>query len=244
MLKETLDLLNEIGEIPASGRFTLVGGTALAFHTNHRLSEDLDFATFDDQLDQVAIKQILARLTQSHRITDATTVGDMEEALNDGYDLLTRQQNWMVDKVRLSFFVMGDTAREKEAIQSGTPIPYKHTRILSLDGLFASKCLVLLNRIRSRDLFDLHWFVTKGNYSIQEIFITIQKVYPEWSYERIRNRLLDWPIPLTDEGFVSVINGNPMVEKAITIESIRDSLRHLVDEMEVEIAKEILSRPS
>lgn len=98
--------------------------------------------------------------------------------------------------------------------------------------------------MKSRDLFDLHWFVTKGGYTIQEIFITIQKLYPEWTYERIRNRLLDWPIPLTDEGFVSVVNGSPMVEDAVTIESIRNSLRHLVDEMEVEIVKDALSRPA
>lgn len=98
--------------------------------------------------------------------------------------------------------------------------------------------------MKSRDLFDLHWFVAKGGYTIQEIFITIQKLYPEWTYERIRNRLLDWPIPLTDEGFVSVVNGSPMVEDAVTIESIRNSLRHLVDEMEVEIVKDALSRPA
>lgn len=140
MLKETLDLLDEIGGIPASKAFTLVGGTAIAFHANHRLSEDLDFATFDNQLNPLVIKQILNALSGSHEIIDATSVGDIEEALNAGYDLLTRQQNWLVDKLRLSFFIMATHKRKSRRYSTlalspiSTPISCRYKDYLSANA--------------------------------------------------------------------------------------------------------------
>jgi len=45
MKPETKALANRLSEEPLLETFLLVGGTNLSIYLNHRLSEDLDFAT-------------------------------------------------------------------------------------------------------------------------------------------------------------------------------------------------------
>lgn len=237
MLPETARLLDEISQISGIEQYFLVGGTALALHASHRLSEDLDFATCESTLDAHAISTILARMRQSHTLQDATSPADLDAALNEGLDLAKVQQNWLVDKVRLTFFVIGDTLEERLKIGSQAMEPYGKTRIMGLEGLFLTKCLALCDRVKSRDIYDLHWLIRHGGRSISEIFETIQESRSHITYDAIRYRLLDWPIPKTDEGFVSVVNNGSLVAEDVSIESIRKELRGMVCALEVRLAQ-------
>lgn len=107
----------------------------------------------------------------------------------------------------------------------------ENTKVISPEGSFVTKCLALADRIKTRDIFDLWWFIKNENHNISEIFTVIQEAMPHITYENIRYRLLDWDIPLTDEGLESVA--------PIPFEKVRGELRDMVDSLEVEMAKRI-----
>ncbi len=71
--------------------FLLVGGTALSIYLNHRLSEDLDFATTDKSLPKKAISTLLERLTNEGRaIEDVTPVAARQDANKQPRSKLSR----------------------------------------------------------------------------------------------------------------------------------------------------------
>ncbi len=234
MRKDTKHLLDEICTLESIEDFLFVGGTAMAYHVTHRVSEDLDFGFLGFKLPTTSIKDIISRLSQSHSVSMQTDVTAIQEAENEGINLLDHHQDWLVGEVKVTFFTLGEDVKEREAIQAFSTSKYGHVNVLDLDGLFFTKCMVLTRRVKSRDIFDLWWFTEHGNKTIQDIFNTIQHVMPYMTYEMIRHRLLDWPISLTDEGLEPVgIN--------LGIEGIRNLLREKVNQLEVNMAKAYLS---
>ncbi len=103
--------------------FLLVGGTALSIYLNHRLSEDLDFATTDKPLPKKAISTLLKRLTNEGRaIEDSTPVAAHQDAIDDGYDIEEYYRDWLVDGVKLTFFTLEEkNGRKKLANDPGVP---------------------------------------------------------------------------------------------------------------------------
>jgi predicted nucleotidyltransferase component of viral defense system len=58
--KKVWDAIRQIDNLLKG--FVLIGGTALALHIQHRLSEDLDFACVGAKLPRERIRQILSQL--------------------------------------------------------------------------------------------------------------------------------------------------------------------------------------
>ncbi|MCL4868563.1 MAG: nucleotidyl transferase AbiEii/AbiGii toxin family protein [Anaerolineae bacterium] len=58
------DLLLEIGQQPFAQRFYLAGGTGLALQIGHRMSNDLDFFSSEDDLDEGSRAEIVTALEQ------------------------------------------------------------------------------------------------------------------------------------------------------------------------------------
>lgn len=68
MKPATEALARHISGEPLLENFLLVGGTALSIHLEHRLSEDLDFATTDPVLPKDSISNLL-----NHLVTRSST---------------------------------------------------------------------------------------------------------------------------------------------------------------------------
>lgn len=68
-------LLNIIDTCPFLNKYILVGGSALTLHICHRKSEDLDFFTYDDNLDfneilEYATNCFIANLANVNKFND------------------------------------------------------------------------------------------------------------------------------------------------------------------------------
>ena len=146
------------------GGFALIGGTALALHIAHRVSEDLDLVWPEVRLPtgrmKLAVRQVeLAGLScQSHDNPAA-----LAESLDTGLDLHDYQQDYLVGDVKVSFFV-ADPGLGRVLSRERDEVP----RIASLHEIFASKCLVTAKRSRVRDWFDLYVLVREHGFSLRD----------------------------------------------------------------------------
>lgn len=187
--------------------FLLVGGTALSIYLNHRLSEDLDFATTDKSLPKKAISTLLERLTnEGCAIEDATPVAARQDAINDGYDIEEYYQDWLVDGVKLTFFTLEEkNGRKKLANDPGVPWD-QNLRLASLDTLFVTKSLVLIDRHALRDNFDMYTLLASKHFSYADLIRAYKTYRPGASLEIPKQRLLDTNYPLTDPGLSALID--------------------------------------
>lgn len=232
MRQDTLQLFNVVSTLPDIQPFLFVGGTAISMLANHRVSEDLDFGFLGSSLPRKTVGKIIDTLSNQFPVLNITDPAAIADAENEGIDLMDHHQDWKVGSVKLTFFCLGSNQQERDAIGSFPVLNKGSVRMLDMDGLFFTKALVLTDRIKSRDIFDLWWFVKHGGKSINDIFTTIQGVRPHISYEMIRLRLLDWKIPATDEGLESVID--------MGIDQVRQELRGYVNAMEVKLADHLM----
>ncbi|WP_432262950.1 nucleotidyl transferase AbiEii/AbiGii toxin family protein [Cupriavidus sp. TMH.W2] len=218
-------------------RFALIGGTALTLHLGHRISEDLDFSFPGRHLDPGDVIEILEALNR-HGVTcvDIMPSAAKEDALNDGDDLDEIQRNFMATggplgeaEVKLTFVIHGAYRKDTEYLARVMPqcLPYGNVRIATVPIVFASKCVALSERIKSRDLFDLWWLTHRYTpaWPVEEIFHAVREFRPQ-PYEDTRARLLSYPIADTDEGFAT------LMDEPITVDTIRADFRREVEQME------------
>jgi hypothetical protein len=234
---KTAALLDTIAQqCPDIAAFLLVGGTAISLQAAHRISEDLDFAFAGKKLNRADIKSVLNHLAALGKSVVYNNPPEaVEEAINDGIDLDDYQQDYLVDGVKLSFFAFGDYDIDRDLIRGALLAPARigHVNVADLHTLFDTKCIVLTERVKSRDLFDLWWLTHQNGdlFSTQDIFETVQKYRPWMQYEHIRHRLLDWKIPATDESFAALIS------EPVTVDSIRAVFRAEVNALEASMAE-------
>lgn len=208
-------------------QFLLVGGTALSVYLEHRLSEDLDFATAEQTLPKKEIAYLLDRLSkEGASIADAVPMIDRQYAINEGYDLEDYQQDWLVDGVKLTFFALPkDNGREKLAEDPGTPWQ-GNLRLASLETLFVTKALVLADRHAIRDNFDMKTFFEKPDFSYQDLITAFQKYRPGTSLEIPKKRLLNSDYPLADPGLMGLVEQ----DEAVIIGEIKKYFTELLAE--------------
>lgn len=139
--------------------FILIGGTALALQINHRLSYDLDFAVFTPQLPVQAISKWLSGLQGNkipvQNITSANSAAQFR--INTGELLQNYAQDYEVAGVKVTFFAHGKNQQQRKMYQTITTIKASSSSfaIMGVEGLKITKTMVLADRVRSRDLFDL-----------------------------------------------------------------------------------------
>lgn len=212
MKPKTEALAKRIANESILDQFLLVGGTALSLHLEHRLSEDLDFATSSPTLPTGALSDLLKWLeSEGCDIQDATSLATHHYFINAGLDIENYQQDWLIDGVKLTFFTMdSDNGREKLASDSG--IEWNNRlRLASLDTLFVTKSLLLTDRHTIRDNFDMYVLFSQADYSYGDL-VNAYKVYrPGASLEIVNRRLVDTDYPLTDPGLQG-LTGEPESE--------------------------------
>jgi len=224
MKPKTEALAKRLSIEPLLEQFLLIGGTALSLYFEHRLSEDLDFATTDQTLPRSTILELLDRLTRKGAVVEnILPLAARQDAINDGVDIEDYQQDWSIDGVKLTFFTLEEkNGRQKLTTDTGK-VWKNNLRLASLDSLFVTKALVLTDRHAMRDNFDMHAFMSQGGYAYQDV-IDAYKIYRPYASLKIPEKhLLSKDYPLTDPGF------DGLIEKSE--QDIIDSLHHFFSEL-------------
>ena len=226
MKENTKVLAKKISGEALLDRFLLVGGTALSLYLEHRLSEDLDFATTERKLPKEAISDFLNRLREGgSEIEDILPMAERQYAINEGCDIDDYHQDWSVDGVKLTFFTLPkENGREKLAEDPGEEWS-KNLRLASLETLFITKSLVLADRHTMRDNFDMHALLQRDDFCYADVVEAFKTYRPHTDLKIPINRLLSTDYPLTDPGLSGLIDE----EEEDTMRRVHEYFINLLD---------------
>jgi predicted nucleotidyltransferase component of viral defense system len=148
-----------------------VGGTALAFYLNHRISEDIDIASANT----LEYKQIVPSITTLGAIKiedENVTALRMAGLFPDEYMI-----KFVLDNVKLEFF-QANRAIQKEILLEATFVNYENSnlKILDVESVAKLKIVALILRNKSRDLFDFGSILEHNVLTQKEILELLQKI--------------------------------------------------------------------
>lgn len=207
---DTLELWRFLEGQRALQGFVLVGGSALALHLQHRVSEDLDFAWPALRLPRARLEALLrladAQGFHARRRDDPGALDEFEIA---GMDLHDYQQDFLVNaNVKLSFFAADEgLCRILPPIDEASPV-----RVASLDELFESKALVAAQRSKTRDWFDLYVLITRHGKTLEDMRAAFQKAGMEMQFDTALQRLCSGQPSPHDEGYEHLLQDAPTLE--------------------------------
>ncbi len=142
-LPETEKVLNILSKEEGIKDYVFVGGSALSYYLNHRLSEDIDLASPDEFLKMDKhIDKIMEKLRQKGFTTDES----VESSVNSA-----SKRDFYVNDVKVTFFASGDDflKNEKKSFKN-------NLYIANLETLIGMKTAVIHHRIVIRDYYDLY----------------------------------------------------------------------------------------
>lgn len=138
LLPKTKQVLTELSQSETMEDYTFVGGSALSCYLHHRLSEDLDFFTWNTTVDTEKLLPIFNR--EDLQIINRSA----------------QQTDMLYKGVKITFF----SNKWEELKISREPLSgYIH--IASLELLAAMKVNTLFLRAKYRDYYDLYCLVNK-----------------------------------------------------------------------------------
>lgn len=169
---ETQALLDKFKKIPlfSEHKAILIGGTALAYHLSHRESFDLDicfpFSKILPKLDFLDIFEEVIPLE-----FDQTTI---DTAINEGGDINEVIQRYIIDGIKVDFLINpSSNIYEREILQNDQSEAYGHLRIASINSIFTLKSLLLLDRNKIRDLYDIVYLLEDANFTARGLIDVI-----------------------------------------------------------------------
>jgi len=169
---QTASLLESFSQEPLFEvhKAILIGGTAMAYHTNHRVSFDLDicfpYATTLPVLSFLEhYKSVTPLLFDNHT---------RDSAINDGGDIDACIKRYIVDDIKVDFFINpSSNIYENKILKEDKSTIYNNLRIASLDTIFQLKTLLLLDRNKIRDMYDIVYLLENNGYTIRDFLDTI-----------------------------------------------------------------------
>ena len=157
-LKYVLDKIKN-HEIFIKNDFRLVGGTALSYHINHRLSEDLDFATLNLSPKDISnvIYQYGGRIIEHDKTME-------DYVSNDGADINYSYMKFLLNGVKVEFFTPPFNLFEEEIWKNDKFTYYENSdlKVSSLETLIYMKTMAFWNRKKYRDLFHIYYVLEKA----------------------------------------------------------------------------------
>jgi len=170
--QQTQALLDKFKEIPlfSEHKAILIGGTALAYHLSHRESFDLDISfPFSDKLPEL---DFLERFTEV--IPLEFEQGIIDTAINEGGDINEVMKRYIIDGVKVDFVINpSSNIYESEILKDDTKHILEHLRIASVESIFKLKSLLLLDRNKIRDLYDIVYLMKECGYTGKDFIDTI-----------------------------------------------------------------------
>ena len=230
---------------PRMAGFTLVGGTALALQIGHRISEDLDFNIFGQKLPLKAIDGILDELAAGGSTIESLITSGQKVAfkINTSENLDDYIQDYLIDGAKVTFHSRNENDRPKPQIECLKSAPKVSVSkdgfdVLGVDGLVVMNSIVVYDRVKSRDIYDLMILTRDHGYTLDDVFAAID------AYQPIRNKdpehfkcVVTSVIPLDtdDEGFASI-------HLRVKMDDIYKYFKKLINAYEVQAVNKLRSR--
>ena len=227
---DTERLWHFLKEQPALGGFVLIGGSALALHLCHRLSEDLDFVSLDVKLPCARLAAVNRAASQAGFVFQPSTdPAAAEEFLNAGMELADYQQDFLVNGgIKLTFFA-ADPSLKAVLLPANAAAP----RVAALDELFRSKSLLTAARARTRDWFDLYVLMRDHGFTLADFHAAFVRGGIPHQFDVGLNRLCSGIPAKADEGFEQLVDNAP------TPAVMRDFFIHRRDDFERRSARSV-----
>ena len=227
---------------PRLAGFTLVGGTALALQIGHRISEDLDFNIFSQKLPIRAIDALLDELAAGGATIESLITSEQKLGfkINTSENLDHYIQDYLIDGAKVTFHSRNEGDRPKAQIdflKSATKVVVAKGGfdVLGIDGLLVMKSIVVYDRVKSRDIYDLMVLTRDHGYTLNDIFAAID------AYQPLRNKDPEHfksvvtgviPVDKNDEGFSS-INLN------VRMDEIHKYFKKLINDYEIRVVRQL-----
>ena len=226
-----------IKELNLDGNLCLVGGTALALQIDHRKSNDLDFACFDKKLPNHAIDQFLLILKKNKDVNELNSIAQISNfKIQTGLNLLDYARDFSIDDVKVTFFTLGENEQQRQFYKSTPKIADLWAfPLMGLEGLQLAKSLVLKNRVRSRDLFDLMVLMDTQGYTLDLFFNHLNQYLLNSDVEYYR-AVMTGKIPLDrdDEGLLAV-------DVHVSLDQIYEFFKQQFKSYDLEVAARLLN---
>ncbi|MHB8422262.1 MAG: nucleotidyl transferase AbiEii/AbiGii toxin family protein [Leptospirales bacterium] len=207
MPSSTIHLWDLLSGDPHLRGFFLIGDTALSLRIGHRISEDLVFVVLEDILPGKRLDLVLSNLRKEGlsvlELPDIATQQDFDDS---GLNLSDYQRNYVVDRVKVSFFTplqgMKDLFRINEISPSAFPV------IPDLKTLVGLKCLACGHRSKSRDWLDLYLLMREHGFGIEDMREVFKKCDP-YNWDSAIRRLTTMKVSGMDEGCIHLMEDPP-----------------------------------
>ncbi len=242
--ERTRTIWEALRQDPHLREFVLVGGTALTLRLAHRISEDLDLV-WAPPTQNINTDLPVHRIQEwvrdcRHRgmdIAKVNHVAEEQDFINDGLDLNDFQQDYLVNGVKVTLFKaspeLAGFVQKESAQATTTPV------VASLDTLFAAKALVLTERRKTRDWFDLYILLQQGftMADVRQVFIDAHALY-QW--DSAVQQLVTLIPGANDEGYVHLLEGRPSPSLDEMRTFFRYAITHLAqqDAYRLEVSRE------
>ena len=176
MTADVISLLDQLKELEIFERYPLyfVGGTALAYYLEHRISEDIDIIGTAPLPHSQIINTIIA--LGGTKLKDANAMALRLAGLFPDEHML----KFNLHGIKLEFFA-ASTPLQKDIIKTASSLPYKNGKlqIIDLPSIAKLKLIALLNRKKSRDLFDFKIMLEDGTLTQEQILEIASKAIKE-----------------------------------------------------------------
>ena len=140
----------------------MVGDTALALQIGHRVSEDLDFHIFGQKLPLKAIDGLLDELAAGGTTIESliTSKQRLEFKINTSENLDHYIQDYLINGAKVTFHSRNESDRPKAQVDFLKSAPKVKASeggfdVMGIDGLLVMKSIVVYDRVKSRDIYDL-----------------------------------------------------------------------------------------
>ena len=162
--KQTQALLDKFKDIPlfSEHKAILIGGTALAYHLSHRESFDLDICfPFSDKLPELDFLETFKEV-----IPLKFDQGIIDTAINEGGDINEVMKRYIIDGIKVDFVINpSSNIYESEILKDDSKHSLEHLRIDSVEGIFKLKSLLILDRNKIRDLYDIVYLIKECGFT-------------------------------------------------------------------------------
>jgi predicted nucleotidyltransferase component of viral defense system len=169
---QTQALLDRFKQIPlfSENKAILIGGTALAYHLSHRESFDLDICfPFSDKLPELDFLDSFEEIMPLE-----FDQGIIDTAINEGGDIDEVMKRYIIHNVKVDFLVNpSSNIYERHILQNDSKHALGHLGIASIESIFKLKSLLLLDRNKIRDLYDVIYMIKECGFSGQDVIDTI-----------------------------------------------------------------------
>lgn len=152
-------------------RFYLTGGTALAeFYLKHRLSEDIDLFSEEQEVDQKQVEAFLRKISPQLKVVKIKKSQFLGLV---SYKLVFKERQEL--KVDFNFYPFPRIAKGKK---------YQNLEIDSIYDIAANKVHTLFMKPRARDYIDLYFILTKFRYNLSKLILDAKAKF-DWHIDPV-----------------------------------------------------------